>query len=205
MAHDNAPGTWRAVRIAALAVIGLLAVFAEVAPTGFRTEARPSPDLLFAVVAYWAVRRPGSTPILLVFALGLCRDLLADVPVGAGALTLVLAAEFLRTQGAVLVRQSFLLEWATIAMTCLAMFSGQFLLVVLTLAQPPYLLDLLWQGLYTAAVYPPLALGLRWVLRIGWKGARQRRAEDGRGEARGAARGTAAVTARVTARAGGRA
>lgn len=175
MAAAPGSGRYRALRMAALALAGCVAIFVEIAPIGFTTEARPSPDFLFCVVACWVVRRPGASPVLLIFALGLARDLLADLPVGAGALTLMLAAEFLRTQGPILARQPFLAEWATVAMVALAMISAQFLLVVLTLAQPPYVMDLLWQGLYTAAVYPAVALLARWVFGIGWAKGGQRR------------------------------
>lgn len=179
LAGESSSGPYRALRVLALALLGLIAIFVEIAPTGFRTDALPSPDILFVVVAYWAVRRPGSTPILLVFALGLCRDLLADLPVGAGALVLVFAAEFLRTQGSTLARQSFLIEWATVSATAFAVIAAQVVLVVITLAQPPYLLDLLRQGLYTAAIYPVIALCLRWVLRVGWRRESSRRGERG--------------------------
>ncbi len=170
----------RALRVLLLGFLGLVAIFIEIAPIGFTPHARPSPDILFAIVAYWSVRRPGSTPVMLIFGLGLVRDLLADVPVGAGTLALILVVEFLRTQGATLVRQSFFIEWATVSMVAFVMISIQFLLVALTLAQPPFASALLYQGLYTAAVYPAVALVLRWVLRIGWR-TMGRRGDDRRG------------------------
>ena len=59
----------RLMRIALLCLLSLMAIYLEAAPLGLGTAARPSPDLLLCVVAYWAIRRPGSTPVLLVFLL----------------------------------------------------------------------------------------------------------------------------------------
>ncbi|MEM8698966.1 MAG: rod shape-determining protein MreD, partial [Pseudomonadota bacterium] len=86
----------RALRMLMLACLGSLAVFLEAAPVDLSATGLLSPDLLLCVVAYWALRRPSATPLLLVFGLGLGRDLLTDAPLGAGALTLVLTAEILK-------------------------------------------------------------------------------------------------------------
>lgn len=158
----------RIARIGFLTVLGLLAIYIEAAPLGISAAARSSPDILLCVIAYWALRRPGSTPILLVFALGLARDLLTDVPVGAGTLSLVLAAEMLKRLRLVLARGGFLTEWLLVGLTALGTVAFQWLLVVLTLAQPPYLVVLGNQILLTAAVYPLVVIFLRWGLRITW-------------------------------------
>lgn len=156
----------RFVRMALLFTLGVLAIYIEMAPLGIGPGARPSPDLVLCVVAYWAIRRPGSTPALLVFALGLMRDLISDVPVGAGALSLVLAAEALKAWRRSLVRSGFIREWITVFCAALATAAMQWLLVLMTLAQPPFLDQLLNQCLYTAMAYPVIALFFRWVLRI---------------------------------------
>lgn len=159
----------RIARVALLFLLGLLAIYAEAAPLGLGATALPSPDILLCVVAYWAIRRPGSTPILGVFALGLVRDLLTDVPVGAGALSLVILTEVLKSQRLVLARSRFWLEWGAVALGALGTATLQWMLVVLTLAQPPYLVPIGQQILYTAALYPVIVLLLRWVFRISWR------------------------------------
>lgn len=161
------PARW--FRMTLLAALGILAIYVEAAPLGLAPGARPSPDLLLCVVAYWAVRRPGSSPILLVFLLGLTRDLLTDVPVGAGALSLVLVAETLKTRRRLLARAAFPIEWLTISIAALLTAAMNWGLVLLTLAQPPYLSDIGAQVLFTALVYPFVVLVLRWVLRISWR------------------------------------
>lgn len=166
-------GLWfspaRLARTALLLALGLAAVFVEAAPLGLSADAFPSPDLLFIVVAYWSTRRPGAAPLLAIFALGLARDLLTDAPVGAGVLTLVFASEFLKTLGAGLSRRGFATEWLLLASVFAMVLLAQWLVVLILLAHPPYLIDLAYQWLLTMALYPVLAAVFRWLFRVGWR------------------------------------
>jgi rod shape-determining protein MreD len=159
----------RLVRIAVMLALGIFAITVEAAPLGLAPEAWPSPDILYCIVAYWAIRRPDAAPVLAVFAIGLARDLLTDLPVGAGALSLVLVAEFLKKVGPGLARRSFATEWALVALLWLLMGAAQWLVVLILLAHPPYLVDLWDQFLATMALYPLLAMIFRWLLRVGWR------------------------------------
>jgi len=67
------------LRTGALTLGGLGAILIEAAPAGVAALSLPSPDLLFCLVALWAVRAPKAAPILLLFALGLLRDFLPDL------------------------------------------------------------------------------------------------------------------------------
>jgi rod shape-determining protein MreD len=159
----------RLLRMALLSLLGFLAIFVEAAPLGVGPKAIPSPDLLFCIVAAIAVRRPGSAPLLLVFVLGLSRDLLTDLPVGLGALTLVLAAEGLKARSVTLRRRSVVIEWLAFAGIVLAMLAAQWAMVFVSFAQPPYLFDLLRQWVLTVLAYPLVVVTVRWIFRIGWK------------------------------------
>ena len=161
----------RILRTALMLSLGLLAIYIEAAPLGIGPQAPPSPDLLLCVVVYWTARRPGSTPLLAVFGLGLVRDLLTDVPTGAGALSLVLAGEAVRRVRHRLARSSFVLEWLTLAGAALGTSMLLWLLTALTLTQPPYAIALFHQSLYTVMAYPLIVLAFRWVLRISWRGS----------------------------------
>jgi rod shape-determining protein MreD len=161
----------RLARIAAMLVLGMLAIYVEAAPLGTGPDAPPSPDLLLCVVFYWTVRRPGSTPMPAVFALGVVRDMLTDVPAGAGALALVLACEAVRQVRHRLARASFTLEWLALSAAALATASFIWLLTALTLTQPPYVIALFHQSLYTIMAYPLVVIAFRWGLRISWRKA----------------------------------
>lgn len=159
----------RLARIGLLIFLGVIAIYLEAAPLGLATTAQPSPDLLLCVVAYWSIRRPGSTPVLLIFLLGAMRDLLTDVPDGAGALSLVLASEMLKHRRRRFMRANFAVEWTAVAIAALAVAAMHWVLVILTFARPPYLIDLVHQSVYTIMAYPLMALFFRWILRISWK------------------------------------
>ncbi len=158
-------------RMCLMLVLGMLAIYVAAAPLGIGPAAPPSPDLLLCVVVYWTARRPGATPLAAVFALGLVRDLMTDVPTGAGALGLVLVAEGVRRLRHRLARASFILEWLVLAGAALVSAALLWLLVALTLTQPPYAAVLFHQALYTAMAYPLVALVFRWGLRITWRGS----------------------------------
>jgi len=164
---DLAPA--RLFFIALMLTLGLLAIGLEAAPLGLSANAWPSPDILFCVVAYWSIRRPEAAVLPAVVALGLVRDLITDIPPGAGLLTLVLASEFLKAVGPGLARRNFATEWALLAMVLAFVMLGQWLVVLLLLAHPPYLYDLGLQWLATLALYPALALVFRWLFRVGWR------------------------------------
>lgn len=157
-------GLRRILRMALLVLLGLLAITLEAAPLGLGTAALPSPDLLYCLVAHWALRAPGAAPVLLVFSLGLARDLLTDLPVGLGALLLVFAAEALKAQRGTLARQPLVMEWLAVALGAAAMALALWLAVALTLAAPPSLALLAQQAGLTVAVYPLLTLALAWPL-----------------------------------------
>ena len=159
----------RLMRMGLLTLIGMIAIFLEIAPLGLEATSRPSPDLLLCVVAYWSIRRPGSAPAILIFALGLTRDLLTDVPIGAGVLSLLLIAEVLKLRRHYFARASFATEWIAVAFAAIASAALHWFLVFITLAQPPYLFDLFNQSVYTMMAYPIMALFFRWGLRISWK------------------------------------
>lgn len=167
------PALWfspsRLSRTALMLALGMIAIFIEAAPLGLSADAFPSPDILFCVVAYWSMRQPGAASLLAIFALGLVRDLLTDAPVGAGVLILVIASEFLKTLGPGLSRRNFATEWLLLASVLALVLIAQWLVVLILLAHPPYLIDLAHQWLATMTVYPPLALVFRWLFGVGWR------------------------------------
>ena len=159
----------RLILVTIFVVLGLAAIFVEAAPLGLSADAYPSPDLLFCVVAFWSTRRPDVAVLLAIFLLGVTRDLMTDAPVGAGVLTLVVASEFLKALSNGLARRSFVTEYLVIAMVSGLVVLAQWLIVLVLLAHPPYLIDLFYQWLATIAVYPLVVLVFRWMFRIRWR------------------------------------
>ncbi|MEO0823198.1 MAG: rod shape-determining protein MreD, partial [Pseudomonadota bacterium] len=143
-----------------------VAVAVEAAPLGLAPGSVPSPDLLALTVAVMAVRRPDAVPTLLVFALGLMRDLLTDLPVGAGALGLVLLAEALKGESAAINRHSLLREWALVAAALFAMMAFQYILTLATLAQPPYIMAVVRQWALSVAAWPAVFALMRGLFGI---------------------------------------
>lgn len=158
-----------AMRMALFALLGLLAIFIEIAPLGLNAGAFPSPDLLVCLVACWVLRRPRSAPVLLVFLLGLWRDLLTGTPPGAGTLSLVLMSQALLSWRSWLSIRPFMTEWMVIGVSIAAVLLLQWFLVVVTLGHPPYLAELGLMGLVTMLTYPVVVFVLRWGLGVNWQ------------------------------------
>jgi len=157
------------VRILMMLLFGMMAVCVEAAALGTASTTRFAPDLLLCALCCWTIRRPSSTPLLAVFVLGLVRDLLTDLPVGAGALSLVLVAEAMKAWHHHLARSTFAVEWLFVAGATLCTVAIQWFLVAIMLAQPPYLIDLGYRAFYTALAYPVVALVGGWLFRVGHK------------------------------------
>ena len=160
---------YRLLRTLVFATLGLLAIYIEAAPLGLGADALPSPDLLLCVVVYWSIRRPGSTPLALVFGLGLCRDLLTDAPLGAGTLALVLISQILVERRIWLSHQPAVMEWLVFSLAAIGNLAIQWGLLVITLGQPPYLSQIALVAAGTIVSYPVVALIFRWLLRIRWR------------------------------------
>lgn len=160
------------LRLGALTLAGLGAVLLEAAPAGIAPLSLPSPDLLFCLVAVWAVRAPEAAPILLVFALGLVRDFLTDLPPGLGALSLVAAGEALKARAGALARQPFAVEWLWVAAVATGMLALQWMGLLVSFLQPPYATLLAQQAAATVAAYPVAVLLAGRLLRGRTRGGR---------------------------------
>ncbi len=157
----------RAVSLLALGAAAWLAVAVDMAPVGGALSGWAGPDMLLCVVALWAVRRPAQTPAIIVFLLGVARDLLSGGPVGAGALGLLVAAEALRGRGRAASRGGFPAEWLAVGLAAATALGVQWALLTATLAPTPATVDLIARLSATVAAYPVVALALRWAVRLG--------------------------------------
>jgi rod shape-determining protein MreD len=126
-----------------------------------------TPDILLAVTAAWAARRPDTLPAPMIVAVFLLADFLFQRPPGLFAALTLLLTEWLRRRSMRLRKGSFLGEWLAIGTGITAVvLANRVMLAILATPQAPLGLTLI-QLLLTIALYPLvagvayLALGLR--------------------------------------------
>lgn len=133
------------------------------------TVPRPyaAPDVLLAVTATWAARRPDTLPAPVVLGVFLLADFLFQRPPGLLAGLVILLTEWLRRRSVRLRKGSFLGEWMTVGAGIAAVSLAHRLVLALVMTpQAPLGLTLI-QVILTIALYPViagvahLALGLR--------------------------------------------
>lgn len=162
---ERVPPTLYWANVIVLIAFGWLAILIGLTPVNMRASAAPSPDILFCVAAFLAIRRSSATPPVLVLLLGLLRDLTGGGPTGLGALTLLAAVEYLRYRREWLLRSFFTEIWA-VAATIFVMAAAQLALLLLALTPSPPL-EVLADGVGTTFVaYLIVWLIFRNVFRI---------------------------------------
>lgn len=162
---ERAPRPVLFANMAVLIGFGWFAILVSLTPVDARASAAPSPDLLFCVASYLAIRRPGATPGALVLLLGLARDLAGGGPVGLGALTLWAAVEYLRFHRDRLLR-SPAMELGVVAATIVAMNLAQLVVLLLALTPSPPLEVLGAGALGSFLAYIVVAVILRYLFMI---------------------------------------
>jgi len=140
-------GRW-ALTLLAICVLILLSIV----PFGAMGEIRPS--FMMMAVYYWAIMRPATLSPPAAFAAGAAYDLLAGVPFGLNALTLVLVQWITRLQRKFLLGQPFLVMWAGLGLVALGASLLQWGLVCLFDWRLMSVKPALMSALLTAAFYP---------------------------------------------------
>jgi rod shape-determining protein MreD len=125
-----------------------------------------APDLLYALMVGWVIRRPGSTPLWAAPLLGLFADLMLSRPLGLGALGLMVATEAFRTRARLFHGSPFVIEWLAATVVFAAVLGAMQLVLTILAAHPPGLGPLSRHLLATALAYPLVVLGLTWCLRL---------------------------------------
>lgn len=158
-------GPWTGRVLYVLLALALIA--APLLPLDTEPRTYAAPDILLAVTAAWAARRPDTLPVLVVAAVFLLADLLFQRPPGLRTALVIGMTEWLRRRSGALRRGTFVGEWvaASGAIAAVALADRACLAVVFT-PQPPLGLTLI-QLILTIAAYPlvaglaQVALGLR--------------------------------------------
>jgi rod shape-determining protein MreD len=148
-------------------VLAAVLIVAPLLPLNLVPRTYATPDILLAVTAAWAARRPDSLPVLVVVGVFLLADFLFQRPPGLFAALVLLMTEWLRRRSPRLRKGSFLGEWAAVGTGIAAVtLTNRLVLALLLTPQAPLGLTLI-QLLLTIALYPViagvahLALGLR--------------------------------------------
>ena len=157
------PASVEKALLVGLGVVAVVAAMTPLAPGGGMV----APDLLYAVIVAWVIRRPAATPLWAVLALGLFADVMLSRPIGLGALGLLFASEFFRARAATFHGVPFPLEWLAAAVVFAAMLAA-------IAARAHGRCRRTARGrparraisLATALAYPLVVLGLTWCLRL---------------------------------------
>lgn len=157
--------TWPGLVIYLL--LAFVLVVAPLLPLTMVPRPYATPDMLLAVTAAWAARRPDTLPALAVAAVFLLADFLFQRPPGLYAALVLLMTEWLRRRSTRLRKGSFLGEWVAVGTGIAAVgLLNRAILAALMTPQAPLGLTLI-QLILTIALYPliagvaHLALGLR--------------------------------------------
>ncbi len=129
------PGLWLTLDTAArytlpgaqtIAVLLLMS-----APFGIPGQAQLQPAWATACVFFWSLYRPASLPALLVFAIGLLLDLLAQGPIGVHVFILLLVHAAALRLRRTFTRSGFATVWLMFCGVAAASAAGEWLLVSL--------------------------------------------------------------------------
>lgn len=121
------------------ALIVLVLLLLRLLPLGGQAGAWPGPDILLCLILAWVLRRPEYVPAVLLAVVLLLEDLLLMRPPGLWAAIVVLAAEFLRSRGALTRELVFPVEWALVAGLMLAaLLANRLVLAIVMIPQPNF-------------------------------------------------------------------
>jgi rod shape-determining protein MreD len=118
------------------------------------------PAVAVASVFFWSLFRPAAMPPPAVFMIGLLLDLLGWLPVGVGILVLLLVHGFCVRWRLTLTRQGFLLIWFVFLAFAVAAAGLMWAATALLTFQWLPLKTAMFQAIFTAALYPALAIPL---------------------------------------------
>ena len=160
-------GRWldHAARTGFPATCTVAAMLLTQAPFGIPGQAVALPAVALACIWFWSLFRPAAMPPPAVFAIGVLLDLLGYLPLGVGVLTLLVTHGIALRLRRFLGQQGFAVTWlAFLPVAAGAALLSWGLVSVLTLTLlPPGLA--VFQGTFTGALYPVLAIPLAWAHR----------------------------------------
>jgi rod shape-determining protein MreD len=147
-----------AVRFALPAGCTVLLMLLAVAPYGIAGQAAMLPAITLACVYFWSLLRPRAMPTAVVFVVGLLFDLLSYLPLGTGALTLLIVHGLVVHWRQILMRQGFVAAWLTFAGFAAGAAALGWMTTALLMFRLLPVGPVLFEATLTAALYPALAI-----------------------------------------------
>ena len=141
-------------------ITSLLLMLLSIAHFGLWGQAALLPTVALTCVWFWSLFRPAAMSPPVVFLLGLMLDLLGFLPLGVGAVTMLVTHGIAHRSRRLLSRQGFTVVWLIfITVACDIAALNWVLVSLLTLSiEPPG--PVLFQAGLAAAMYPAVAIPL---------------------------------------------
>lgn len=117
----------------------------------------PLPDLMVVLSCVYAARRPRYMPIGAVAAVFVLADFLLMRTPGVLSLCVVLATEFLRRQSALLRAGTLTVEWLTVGLTLIALYTAERVLTMVLFVPRPDFVPVFVAAILAALSYPLVA------------------------------------------------
>lgn len=134
--------------------LALAVFFFKFLPINLLPAGWPGPDLLALLAFAWVLRRPEYLPLLLVVGVFLASDLLFMRPPGLWTALMVMGVEFLRARRQISHEQTFLTEWAVVAIVYLVQTTAYYSILALTFSGLPEMAPVAIGTIGTLILYP---------------------------------------------------
>ncbi len=132
----------------------------SLAPFGLRGQAALLPTVALTCVWFWSLFRPAAMAPPVVFLIGVLLDLLGDLPLGVGAVTMLIAHGIAQRLRRFVARHGFAVAWLIfIAVACGIAALNWVFVCLLNFALEP-IGPVLFQAGLAAAMYPAVAIPL---------------------------------------------
>lgn len=142
-------------------LISCVLIFFRLLPLDTLPKDRAYPDLLLCVIIAWCMRRPTSTPVVLLAILFLFQDILLQRPLGLFATSAVLLCEWCKRQSIRAGEFPFSVEWLTASFAMIMIFFLIRIVASLSLVPTPPLHLGIKEVFVTILVYPFVVLFMR--------------------------------------------
>jgi len=153
------------VRGALPLILTLVLVILCAIPYGIPGLTKVMPLLPLVSVYFWAVYRPGLTPVVAIFVLGLLQDALAGTPIGLSAAMFVGVHAVVHYQRRFFHGKTFLVLWCFFALVmAVVLFLSYTAVAIYNVAFAP-ITPVLLQLCLTVALYPLLTRVFQWTSR----------------------------------------